>query len=107
MKTSPQLLVAAVLIVISLIATASALLGGGAAYAVPTHDLRIVGPDTRTAVITAERATAPLVAELSSAPASNPFSAHKSFNATTVKIPAPPPPRLAYPALPVLPLPAK
>jgi hypothetical protein len=104
----PHLLVAAVLVVIALFGTASALIGGAGSYPVLVKDLRVVGPSTRTDVIGAERAIAPVVPELSTPPVSNPFSARRSPSIPfDIKVPLPPPPRLEYPPLPVLPVPVK
>jgi hypothetical protein len=107
MKTTPHLLVAGVLVVIALFATASGLLGGSGGYPVTTRDLRVVGSSTRTDVVAAERATAPLVADLAGPPSSNPFSARKDGSTPILNIPLPPPPRVEYPSLPVLPVPVK
>jgi hypothetical protein len=104
MKPTPHLLVAAVLVVVGLFATASALIGGAGSYPIPVRDLRVVGPATDTKVVPAERATGPLVADLSAPPASNPFSARRDFRSVELAIGQPPPPRVEYPALPVLPV---
>jgi hypothetical protein len=107
MKATPHLLVAGVLVVIALFASASSLLGGSGSYPVATRDLRVIGPGTRTDVVPAERATAPLVADLAGLPSANPFSERRDTRTSPLNIPLPPPPRLEYPPLPVLPVPVK
>jgi hypothetical protein len=107
MKGSPHVLIAAVLAAIALFATSSALLGGGGGYPMPTRDLRVIGSATRTDVVPGERAFAPLVAELSTPPLSNPFSKRPQATTQMAKYPPPPPPRLELPPLPVLPEPVK
>jgi hypothetical protein len=109
MKTTPHLLVAGVLIVITLFAAVPSLFAGFGGMKHDFRELRIVGSATRTDVVPADRATAPLVADLARPPSSNPFSARKDarLGLDMIKIDAPPPPRLDYPPLPVLPVPVK
>jgi hypothetical protein len=103
MKPTAHLGIAAALAVVAIGGTASALIGGAGSYSTPVRELRVVGAVTRSDVQPADRAIQAVVPELAEGPAANPFNPRRNSSPVNVRIPPPPPPRVEYPALPVLP----
>jgi hypothetical protein len=106
MKSTPHVVVATILVLVALIGSAGAIIGTAGGFALPTRELRIVGPASLPTVIPGENALQPLVVDLDG-PMANPFSPRKAAASAMAKIPLPPPPLLDFPALPPLPLPEK
>jgi hypothetical protein len=104
MPVGTHLIAAVVLIVLSLAAVAT-VLGAGGAHPIPVHDLRVAPSIATVPEIPAARALGPVVAGFDET-AGNPFrpgsSAHSEL--AGLRVPRPPAPPIAYPALPPLPL---
>jgi hypothetical protein len=101
---TPHLITAGVLLFLALCATFSAIVNGPGSYPMPVTDLKIATINDDKAVLGADMALQPLVANLSGRPDSNPFILRKTGAVRGPKIPFPPPPPVAVPAPPILPL---
>jgi hypothetical protein len=100
---TPQMTISFSLMAIALLCSARAIIGSNGHWSAPVTDYRVVGPETISAVYTADKATAALVPDLSDGPSHNPFNGRSGNSTNFVRIPVPPRPQLSYPALPVLP----
>jgi hypothetical protein len=101
-KPTPHLLITASAVLVALVAALPVLLFGGGSWATPTTVLRIVGPAADSDVYPATVPVGPLIADYDHAPDLNPFNPRAQSSGTGV--PAPPPPTLEVPPLPMLPL---
>jgi hypothetical protein len=98
-----QMTIAISLMAITVVCTLGALIGSNGHWSVPVSEYRVVGPDTNSSVFPADKATSPLVPDLSDVPSHNPFNSRSGNSTGYVRIAVPPRPQLDYPPLPVLP----
>jgi hypothetical protein len=98
-----HLIVAAVLLLLGISAFLS-VIGGGASHAITVRDLRVAPASAAVPEIHPERALEPIVPGLDE-PQGTPFHLGAGREQTGLRVPRPPAPPLAFPALPPLPLP--
>lgn len=103
-EVTPHLITAAVLMVLTLSATLGIILTGPGSYPMPVTDLKIATSSDDRKVIASDSALQPLVANLGGRPESNSFILRKTGAVRGPKIPFPPPPPVAVPLPPILPL---
>jgi hypothetical protein len=104
---TPQMILAAVAMALSLLLTVGSILTTSSAIPIPITDLKVAAKKTDLAIFRGDIPIKPIVAELGGQPQANPFTLRPIDSRPISRLPPPPPPPLTLPIPPILPLPEK